>query len=90
MFRDEFRRGNRPEYLRFAVRAHFKRLPFDRAATNIRLSFRIAMFDFVFHRNGEIGFPVERARDDGDGATRNQFANEDHAAPPGIGRFFRT
>ena len=46
------------------------------------------MLDVVFHRQCEIVFSVENARNRGDRATRNQLASEDNATPPGVRRFF--
>ena len=46
------------------------------------------MFDVVLHRQREIAFPVKCARNERDGAARNQFANEDDAASPRIRGFF--
>ena len=45
------------------------------------------MFDFVFHRQGEIIFPVTRARDERDRAAGHKLANENDTAPPSVGRF---
>ena len=66
MFGDEFRVGARRNCLRLASCAHLKRFPFAAASPrNIPLSNRnIDMFDFVFHRQGEIIFPVTCARDE--------------------------
>jgi hypothetical protein len=44
------------------------------------------VFDFVFHRYGEIIFPVTRARDERDRAPRDKLADENHTAPPHIRR----
>ena len=70
-------------------RAHFKRFPVAAASPGIfHVQLEIDMFDVVLHRQREIAFPVKCARNEGDGAARNQFANEDHATPPRVRGFF--
>src|SRR5256885_156127 len=45
------------------------------------------MIDVVFHRQRDIVFSIEHARDRRDCAPRDQLANEYNAAPPGISGF---
>src|SRR5437588_4231453 len=45
------------------------------------------MFDVMFHRQRDIIFSVKHAGYESDRATRDQFTNENHAAPPRVGGF---
>src|SRR5262249_7719881 len=88
MFGDEFRvraGGNR---LRLADSAHLERFPFSPPAPGIcNAQVCIEMIDLMFHWQGDVVFAVKRACDERDRAFWNQFANEDDAAPPHVGRF---
>src|SRR5437879_4070536 len=88
MFGDELLVRPGRNILRFASRSHRKRFPLRTASPGIRHFYsKIDMFDFVFHWQREIVFAVKRACDERDGPARNEFANEDNAASPGVGRF---
>src|SRR6266496_2725473 len=45
------------------------------------------MFDFVFHRQGDIVFAVTCARDERDRAARDKFADENYTTSPRVRRF---
>ena len=71
-----------------AIRGYRERFPLRTAPPRIcNLYSKIDMFDFVLHREREIIFSIKGASDQRDGATRNQFAHKDHAAPPGLRGF---
>src|SRR5205085_3940871 len=49
---------------------------------------KIDMIDLMLHRQCDVVFSIERARDQSDRAARNQLANKDNAAPPSVRGFF--
>ena len=71
------------------VRAHFKPFPVAAASPGIfHAQSKIDVLDVVLHRQRGIAFPVKSARNQRDGAARNQFANEDDTTSPHIRGFF--
>src|SRR5437660_1986997 len=87
MFGDEFfvRTGR----LRFAMRVHGEMFPFTAAAPLVFPSHNsVSVFHFAAHREGEIRLAVEDARGNGDSDFGDKFADENDAAPPGVGGFF--
>ena len=88
MFGDEIGVRASRNNLWFAARRHLERFPFAAASPRIlNAQSKIDMFDLVLHREREIIFSIKCAGDQGDGATRNQFAHKDHAASPRVGGF---
>src|SRR4030088_1420320 len=88
MFGDEIGVRAGRNNLWFAARTHLERFPFTAASPRIfHAQSKIDMFDLVLHRKREIICWIKCAGDQRDGATRNQCAHKDHAAPPSVRGF---
>src|ERR1051326_745125 len=83
MLSDEFLVRTVPGGLRFAGRGHAQRFPAT-AATPLILGEHstVLVFECVAHWQRQIWFAIKRPRDEGDGAPRNQLANENDTTPP--------